>query len=105
MCNFQLPNTIIRSEIIRYLSPKIDNITMNKILPETEGYSGAHLKELVEFARLIQKDESCDMNRALLLSLEKLKKQKRLIAVIEAHKKKETNDFGYSEKLISNIPK
>jgi len=66
---------------------EIDTMTLNKILEDTEGFSGAHMKELVNFAKMIAEEESLDIGVALLGSLQRLKEQKELIDQIRANRR------------------
>lgn len=88
ICNFDLPDENIRLKMIKHFISEISDDMLNEVVQQTEGFSGAHLKELVDFAKLIQKDEACDIDRALTLSLEKLHKQRNLIQQIEACRNK-----------------
>ena len=89
LCNFELPDEDIRREQIKHLCPGIADETMKNILPETEGFSGAYIKELVDFAKTISQDEECDLDKALIKSLEKLKRQKELIGEIKSNNMKD----------------
>lgn len=86
ICNFSLPDEKIRIKMIKHFAHDISDKTLFDIAKQTEGFSGAYLKELVDFAKLIQKDESCDIDKALIISLEKLYKQRSLIQQIEAYR-------------------
>lgn len=88
--NFSLPNSENRKKILSlYIgeaSKSIGNEVMNPIIEQTEGYSAAHMKELVDFAKMVMQEENIDIGQALLKSLEKLKKQKLLIDEIKKEK-------------------
>lgn len=95
---FESPNADIRKEMLkRWSDADLTLDTIEKIIEETEGYSGAHMKELVEFAQTIVEDDDIEMEPALLKSLEKLKKQKELIAIIRSKKKGFENDVVEKE--------
>jgi len=81
---FSLPNKEIRKTMIeKWVDEDIDDELMVSILEETEGYSGAHIKELVDFAKLIKNDDKIGIGESLLESLGKLKKQRDLISRIK----------------------
>jgi hypothetical protein len=85
---FSLPDKEIRKIMIeKWVKEDIDNKLMNSILDATEGCSGAHIKELVDFAKLIKNDDKINIGESLLKSLEKLKKQKNLIDRIKKDNK------------------
>jgi SpoVK/Ycf46/Vps4 family AAA+-type ATPase len=78
--NFDVPKKEMRKEmILKWSKEEIDEKSLEAILEQTEGLSGAHIKELVEFAKMIQEDEEVNFSEALLKSLEKIKKQRELI--------------------------
>ena len=91
---FSLPTKDMRKTmILKWTNEKISDELMKSILDETEGYSGAHIKELVDFAKMIKVDDGLDTGKSLLKSLEKLKRQKALIDRIKRDKKKEINNL------------
>jgi len=78
-----LPNKELRKAMInKWIDEEIDSKLMDSILNETDGYSGAHIKELVDFAKLIKNDDKISIGESLVKSLSKLKKQKDLIGRI-----------------------
>jgi len=77
---FNLPSEIIRKEMLQYfLKEEVDVQTLDSIVKQTEGFSGAHIREICRFAQIIQKEDNLDLNVALLKSLEKLLEQRKLI--------------------------
>jgi AAA+ superfamily predicted ATPase len=81
ICNFVLPNPNIRLEMINHLNKDeaIKPETLTEVIRETEGFSGAHLNELVLFAKRIKTEKNSSLDEAFLDSLTKLKEQKKLI--------------------------
>jgi len=106
---FSLPTKEMRNEmIIKWSSEEIEKGLMESILNETEGYSGAHIKELVDFAKMIKKDDGLNIGDSLLKSLNKLKRQKDLIGRIKSDRKKEIEDLhriGKEEELEEEMEK
>jgi len=84
---FALPNKSIRSEmLIKWIGSGMENVddsNFNRIVDKTDGMSGAHIKELVEFAQIMVEEESLSIDVALIKSLEKLRKQRELINSIQ----------------------
>lgn len=76
---FGLPTKELRADMIKKWIGDIEKEVLEKVLSETEGFSGAHMKELVDFATMIKEDDNIEMPEALLQSLEKLKSQRELI--------------------------
>lgn len=111
--NFSLPNAENRKKILKlYLGEEtaksITNEVLDNIIKETEDYSAAHIKELVDFAKMIMQEETIDIGGALIKSLEKLKKQKLLINNIKEGKSMEkeiTKEDLKLEKAINKSPK
>jgi len=85
---FGLPNKALRSEmIVKFIGDSIDSVdtdNLNKVIDDTEGMSGAHIKELVEYAKVISEEEAVSLDVALVKSLDKIKKQRELISTIQS---------------------
>jgi hypothetical protein len=84
--NFELPDREERKEMLEMWAGKIEEKLFDEILKKTEKFSGAHIKELVEYARIIAEEDSLEIGEALLRSLEKLMEQRELIEQIRANK-------------------
>lgn len=84
--NFELPGKEQRKEMISLWAGNIDEKLLDDIVSKTEGFSGAHLKELVEFAKMIAEEEEVEIGDAMLRSLDKLMEQRELIEEIRANK-------------------
>jgi hypothetical protein len=82
--------------INKWVGEDIGEDLFNIVLDSTEGYSGAHMRELVELAKSISEDEEIDIVEALIDSLEKLISQRELIATL---KKKEEKNFEQKEEV------
>jgi hypothetical protein len=81
---------------------EIDEKILETLIDSTEGYSGAHMWELIEFAKSIAEDEDIDVKDAIIRSLEKLNDQKDLINTIRSKgiEDSETKDLDI---LLSKI--
>ena len=62
-----------------FLKEEISAATLNIIVKQTDGFSGAHIKEICRFAQIIRKEDKIDINDALIKSLTKLIEQRQLI--------------------------
>ncbi len=80
--NFELPDEEQRKDMIKLWAGDIDEKLIDKLAERTGGFSGAHLKELVEFAKMIAEEEEIEIGNAMLLSLDKLMEQRELIEEI-----------------------
>ena len=77
---FALPDKEIRKEmVLHFLKDKIEDNILDSVLKQTEGFSGAHMKEICRFAQIIQKEDNLGIAQALLESLKKLLEQRKLI--------------------------
>lgn len=82
---FELPKEELRKEMLKMWAGDIGEELLQEITEKTEGFSGAHIKELVEFARMIAEEDEIEIGEALLKSLEKLMEQRELIEEIRAN--------------------
>ena len=83
---FELPKEELRAEMLKMWAGDIGEELLKEITEKTEGFSGAHIKELVEFARMIAEEDEIEIGEALLRSLEKLMEQRELIEEIRGNK-------------------
>jgi len=82
---FELPKKELREEMLKMWAGDIGEELLKEITEKTDGFSGAHIKELVEFARMIAEEDEIEIGEALLKSLEKLMEQRELIEEIRAN--------------------
>lgn len=85
--NFDLPTEEVRQRMIEFWIGDISMKKLEDIIKSTEGFSGAHMWELIEFAKTIAEDEEISIYDALMMSLEKLQSQRALIQQIREGKK------------------
>jgi len=77
---FTLPNKDIRKEmLLHFLKEEVDAQTLETVLKQTEGFSGAHIREVCRFAEIIKKEDNLTLSQSLIQSLEKLIEQRKLI--------------------------
>lgn len=84
---FPLPKAEFREEMICNWAGDINKKILDEIIEKTEDFSGAHIKELVDFANMIADEENIEIGKALLKSLDRLMAQRDLIAEIRESKK------------------
>jgi len=84
--NFELPKEKERKEMLTLWAGDIEEKLLDDIIEKTKGFSGAHLKELVEFAKMIAEEDETEIGKALLKSLDKLIEQRELIGEIKDNK-------------------
>jgi len=84
--NYELPKTKQRRDMLTMWVGDIEKELLDEITEKTEGFSGAHLKELVEFAKIISEEDEIEIGEALLKSLKKLIEQRELIDEIRDNK-------------------
>ncbi len=85
--NFELPKAKERKDMLKLWAGNISESLLSKIVGEMDGFSGAHILELVEFAKMISEDEEIDMGEALIRSLARMKEQRELIDEIRNNEK------------------
>ena len=88
--NFELPKAEHRKAMLKLWVDDIlvsqDEDLLKEITEKTDGFSGAHLKELVEFAKMIAEEDDIEIGKALIMSLDKLMEQRELIEEIRDNK-------------------
>ena len=84
--NFKLPKAEHRETMLKLWAGDIDEDLLKEITEKTNGFSGAHLKELVEFAKMIAEEDEIEIGKALIMSLDKLMEQRELIEEIRGNK-------------------
>ena len=91
---FELPNKELRKIMIMDWSglKQIDTKDLNKLIEGTEGFSGAHMRELIDFAKMIKDEDKIEFEKALMISLNKIVKQRELISKIRESNKKNKDD-------------
>ncbi len=77
--NFALPDSSIRARMLKAWAGGITEKAIETVTVDTKGFSGAHMYELVHFARTIADEDDISMEAALIISLEKINTQRELI--------------------------
>lgn len=89
---FKKPDKNAIKEMINKWVGEIDEAKIKHIINDLEGYSGAHIKELCEQAWTLTLEDNIDIEKALLLSLNKLNEQRELINDIRKDKDKDCKE-------------
>ena len=75
-----LPTEAVRLRMLAAWLPEATSAVRANAAKQTDGFSGAHLRELVNFAGTIQREQSVGLDEALPLALEKIREQRALVA-------------------------
>lgn len=101
--NFELPKEKERKEMLLLWAGEIKAKLLDDIVEKTAGFSGAHLKELVEFAKMIAEEDETEIGEALLKSLDKLIEQRELIDEIKDNQTEVKEVWGKLKWIDGNI--
>jgi len=107
---FDLPDKAIRSKMLTKWIAEVGEQARAQAVTETEGYSGAHLYELANLARMLVEDGDVAWDKALTEALSKIKEQRDLIdaAQLEGSNYKHADDIiqksAIRDPLANNIP-
>lgn len=93
---FDPPDAETRTKMVGVWLPLIDADTIELAVAETKGMSGAHVRELCNFAKTIKEQENLDWKMAVVEAITKVKEQRDLVA--EARKRKSIETKGTSMK-------
>ncbi len=83
---FDLPDVRQRHQMLAKWTDDVDEKTLIDIAKQTEGFSGAHIRELVDYAEFIAEEEGISTGKSLLRSMEKLQEQRELVASFDTEK-------------------
>ena len=78
-----LPTEAARVRMLEAWMPTASEVDRVSVAQATDGFSGAHVRELARFAETIAADEKIDAGAALTQALDKIKEQRELIASIK----------------------
>lgn len=97
LLDFALPNKEIRVKMIKAWAPDAEE--MEDVISKTSGFSGAHMFELISFAKVISVEDEVSMTEAIQISLQKIIEQRELIDRIQSGKKSPPDEgfFEYEE--------
>lgn len=81
---FDLPTKIVRERMIHAWMPTLDSADVARAVKATDGYSGAHIRELARFAEIIADQDTLGPSEALTRALAKLQEQRDLITAVQS---------------------
>lgn len=76
---FDVPSDAVRTAMLRKWLPELSDAQRSKAVKATNGFSGAHVRELARFVGIIREQESLGVGAALDAALTKLAEQRELI--------------------------
>jgi len=82
---YEAPNSDARKNMIKGMVEVSDKV-LEDIVKQTNGYSGAYIKELIDLANLISDEDEIKIEEALHKSLTKIEHHKNLVANIRQNK-------------------
>lgn len=80
LLELDLPTEAVRTRMLASWAPAANETERAAIAQATEGMSGAHLRELVNFASTVTREENLEISAALARALEKINEQRELVA-------------------------
>jgi hypothetical protein len=80
---FELPNDEAKTAMMAKWLPGLSAAEAAAALARTEGYSGAHVYELAQFAKMLVASEGIDISAAVVKALDKIEEQRDLITSIQ----------------------
>lgn len=85
---FSHPDESIRTQMLRkWLPSGITDKTLKQIAKETEGFSGAHIKELASFATVLASEtDGMTIDSAVQQALSKVKQQREMVEENRSHR-------------------
>jgi hypothetical protein len=101
---FDLPDQATRKKMLASWLPDLPGDKLTEIVGSTKGYSGAHLYELVQFAKSLQ-EEGKTLDTALTDALTKIAEQKKLIDNPVAYERDSGGRYDDAmERSITSLP-
>ncbi len=105
---FGHPSAEVRKEMLqKWFGDSISEEEVDEFVEKTEGYSGAHMRELYVYAEMLADEDEIDFSEALKESFNKLERQKELIQEIRGGEVKKTIGEAIVEieiKTVGPIP-
>jgi len=100
---FSLPNEEVRNEMFSHFlkNEEYDPEILEVLVRKTNGFSGAHIKEICDFAKIIKKEDNVSLAKALMTSLDKVIEQRKLIASFKNNHENQFNRFITEDELMS----
>lgn len=84
--SFSNPDEVQRKEMLDRWAKGADEDKINEFVGLTEGLSGSHIKELIDYAKMLMEDEDITFGKALIDSLSNMREQKEFIESIRENR-------------------
>ena len=97
--SFDLPDEETRKGMILTWADGVLLDVADTIAKDTEGYSGAHVKELVEYAGMLREDNEMSISDSLVKSYKKLAEQREIVQ----HIRQTTKGFEGAELKVGRV--
>lgn len=79
LVDMSLPVEAVRARMLKAWVPELSETSVERTAKATDGFSGAHLRELVSFAKTIMREEKALVDDALVRALAKIREQRDLV--------------------------
>jgi len=77
---YKLPGKEIRQRMLRTWAPDLDPVEIPAVIERTNGYSGAHIFELVQFAKTLREEsDELTVKSSILSAIDKIDDQRKLL--------------------------
>jgi hypothetical protein len=78
---YDLPDDAVRLRMVRHWMPEVtDSTVVDLIVRETNGYSGAHIRDLARYADTIREQDDISIGDAIVAAIDKMKEQRDIIS-------------------------
>ena len=94
-----LPDRDVRRRMLAAWAPELEPDDVERALDATDGYSGAHVRELVNFASVLRNEEALSASAALERAIEKLREQRELIEAAQLEGSRYVPSKALTERL------
>ena len=103
LLELHLPSDEIRLRMLKAWLPEVADAVQERLAAETPGFSGAHMRELVSFARTLQQEDGLTLEGAAEKALEKLREQRRLVDELHGRGKPRSKAHYRPRPLIQRL--
>jgi hypothetical protein len=102
---FDLPDGKVRGEMLAAWLPEAPGKDRKRAVGKTDGYSGAHIFELAEYAKTLRDEDSLSIGEALLKAIDKIEEQRELITGVQLEGSRyKPNRSGFPGQFGALIP-
>jgi len=100
---FDLPDAKTRAAMLASWLPEAAEKDRKRAVEKMDGYSGAHISELVQYARAVREEEDLLIGEALVKAIDKIEEQRELIngVQLEGSRYKPTRSMVLRSKTVA----